>query len=471
MRYGRAGEVQQRGEHVRIPQFVFRHFAFLSLAVSVVACTGYRPVSTYEESVVRSTGPDFFCQVFNFFTDGSVRTDLYIAINNTSLQFAKEGERYVATYDVSVRVLADEDKRLVTEKSWTEIVTENDYYATLSRTYHVSSRSFSLEPRSYTIAAEITDEVSKLTMRRTRALQAPDFRSLFLGLSNLMIGSHYVMREGQQRLLPNVDPEMSYVGKPQYAYYEVYDKFPGREVTLNYKLYGIGRYESRLFASPYYPTEPARQLPDTLFWSHESTFTTSAVTTPINMLLPAVSTGHYRLDVVLRGTGSPAFGGQRDIKMSRVFTLWPYGFPEIATLDQQIEVLEHIATAEEFKQLNSAKTKEEKQQGLAQFWTHHWNRDEYYKRAVYANRYFTCLSEGWRTPFGWTYIVVGPPEDIQLSAGGEERWLYSLSSDRTLQFIFFVRDVTMGDTRCKTASMGIGPSVRSDLVAHWKKSD
>jgi GWxTD domain-containing protein len=471
MRHWRTGKVRQGSEHGRIPQFVLRRLAFLSLTVSVVSCTGYRPVSTYVESVGRSTGPDFFTQVFSYYTDGSQRTDLYIAINNTSLHFTRKGGRYIATYDVSARVLVDKDEHLVAEKGWTETVTENDYDATLSRTYHISPRSFSLEPGSYTIALEITDEISKRTLWQTRALQVPDFRSLFLSLSNLMVGSNHVVREGQQRLLPNVEAEMSYVGEQQYVYYEVYDKFPGRVVTVNYKLYRVGRYEPRLFAPPVYPAEAARQLPDTLFWSHESTFATIAATTPISVSLPVVPTGHYRLDVILRGVGSPAFGGQLDIQMSHVFALWPYGFPEISTSDQQIEVLEHIATPEEFRELNSAKTKEEKQQGLVQFWTRHSNRDEYYKRAVYANRYFSGLSEGWRTPFGWAYMVAGPPEEIQLFAGGEERWLYSLSLSRTLQLIFFTRDVTMGDTKCKTASMAIDPGVRRDLVARWRKSD
>lgn len=458
-------------ECMGIPQHVLRQLVFLSLAVTIVACTGYPPVSSYKESLGRSSGPDFFLQVFNYFTDGRPRTDLYVAINNKSLQFTKDGERYVATYDVAVRVLADEGNRLVSEKDWTETVTENNYDATRSRIYHVSPRSFSLEPGSYTIAAEITDEISKLTMKRTRALQVPDYRGPSLSLSNLMIGSHYVMRDGRQTLLPNVDPGMSYVGEPQYVYYEVYDNFPGRDVTLEYKLYGIGGYESQLFASPFYPAEPARQLPDTLFWAHESTLTTRAFTSPINVLLLTVPTGHCRLEVIVRETGSPASSGERDIRMSRAFTLWPYGFPEIATLDQQIEVLEHIATPEDFKELKSAKTKEEKQQRLSQFWAQHRNRDEYYKRAEYANRYFSCVLEGWRTPFGWAYMVVGAPEDVQLLPGGSERWQYTLSSSQTLQFIFFIRDVTIGDMKCKMASMAIDPIVRSNLVSRWKKSE
>ncbi|MGA9363261.1 MAG: GWxTD domain-containing protein [Bacteroidota bacterium] len=454
-----------------MPQLVFRQLVFLSLAVTILACTGYRPVSTYEESLGRSSGPDFSIQAFNYFTDGTPRTDLFIAINNISLQFTKDGERYVATYDVAARVLSDEGKRLVSEKDWTETVTENDYGATQSRIYHVSPRSFSLEPGAYTVAAEITDVNSKLTMERMRVLQIPDYQSSSLSFSSLMIGSHHVSRDGRQTLLPNVDPGMSYVGESQYVYYEVNDKFPGRGITLEYKLYGTSRYDFPLFSSPFNVNEPLRPLQDTLFWSHESTLTTRAATTPINLLLPTIPTGHCRLEVSVREAESPTSTGERGIRMTRVFTLWPYGFPEIATLDQQIEVLEHIATREDFTELKNAKTKEEKQQRLLQFWGQHRNRDEYYKRAEYANRYFSCISEGWRTPFGWIYMVVGTPESIQLLPGGSERWEYTLSSTRTLQFTFFIREVTLGEMKCRMASMAIDPTVRRDLVSRWRKSD
>jgi GWxTD domain-containing protein len=471
MQYKGVTEARLRSEQRAAFQVDLRQSVFLTLAVTILACTGYRPVSTYQESLGRSAGPDFSLQVFNYFTDGRPRTDFYIAISNVSLQFTKNEERYVATYDVAVRAFANEGERLVSEKDWTETVIEDDYATTHSRTYHVSPRSFSLEPGAYTIAAEVTDESSKLTVRRTRAIQGPDCRDSLLSLSSLMIGSHYVTRDGRQTLLPNVDPGMSYVGESQYVYYEVNDKFPGREITLQYNLFGTGRYDFRLFSSPFNVNEPARQLPDTMFWSHESTLTTRAFTTPVNLLLPAAPTGHCRLEVSVREIQGPGSAGGHGLQMSRVFTLWPYGFPQIATLDEQINVLEYIATPDDFKELKSAKTKEEKEQRLFQFWSQHQNRDEYYKRAEYANRYFSCASEGWHTPFGWTYMVVGAPDDIQLSPGQFERWQYTLSSSQSLLFTFFIHEITIGDMKCRAASMAIDPVVRSDLVARWRKSD
>ena len=373
------------------------------------------------------------------------------------------GDRYVASYNVNLRILGDEGTRLVTEKNWTETVTENDYEATTSRTYHVSSRTLSLESGKYTIMLEITDELSRRTARRSGVLEVPDYQNLLLGLSNVIIGSRFVTRNGREILLPNLGPEMSYAIEQQYASFEVYDKLIGRDVILKYDLYSIGRYETPLFLSPYYPSEAARQLADTLFWTRETSITSSSASLPVKLSLPTLPPGHYRLDV------HAASSGQRDVRTSRAFSLWPLGFPQIATTDKQIEVLEHIATPEEFERLKQAETKEQKQQRLAEFWTQHWNRDEYYKRAEYANRYFSCVSEGWRTPFGWAYMVVGPPEDIQLSARGVERWRYTLSSNRILQLVFVVRELAFGDLRCKYATMSIDPLARRELILRWKR--
>jgi GWxTD domain-containing protein len=450
---------------------ILRQSILILITFLVASCTSYRPTSSYVESLSRSTGPDFYLQAFNYFTDAKPRVDLYASIDNTSLQFTKAGERYVATYDVSIRVRVEGEDRILSEKSWTETVTENDYDATLSRVHHISPRSFSLQPGSYSFSAEITDEGSRKTMRHSKTFEVPDYRSLDLSLSSLMVGSRYVVRDGRQSLLPNVDPEMSYVDESEYAFYEVYDSSPGREVTLSSKLQGIGRYETKPFVPEFYRGELPKHFPDTLFWAHESTFTTRGTTEPFNVRLPALPTGHYRLNVTLRERGSQGPADQREARESRTFTLWPYGFPDIVTLDRQIEVLEYIATHEEFKRLKGARTKEEKQEQLAEFWSQHLSRDEYYKRAQYANRYFSCLSEGWRTPFGWTYMVLGSPGQIELLPGGNELWLYTLGSDRTLQFIFLKQEVKIGDWSCEVASMSINPEVQRELVSRWRISE
>ena len=454
----------------------------LLLSVLFSSCTGYQPSSFYQESLGRSTGPDFSFRVYHYFTGGVLRSDLYLAITNSSLQFTKDGEHYVASYSIAVSVMevggasqSQESREvrgpIVAEKNWTETVTESSYDATVARTFHISPRSFSLQAGVYTFVAEVTDERSKRTMQRKETVEVPDYQSLFFALSSITIGSRYFTHEAQQTLVPDIIPEMSTSSEPHYAAVEVYDQFPGREIVLDFKLYGSDRYETPMFLSRYHRGEAVKHLADTLLWSRESTLTSSSTTVPVKISLPDLPYGHYLLVLTMRGAGPGATGGQRESRMRQSFSLWPVGFPEVVTLDEQIEVLEHIATPDEFELLRQAKTKEEKQLRLTEFWARHWNREEYYKRAEYANRYFSCVAEGWRTPFGWAYIVVGPPEDIQISPQGVERWRYTLSSNRALSLPFIVREFTFAELKCKYGAVYIDPALRRELVLLWKKSD
>jgi GWxTD domain-containing protein len=444
------------------PTFL-RSALLVILPVSVVACSGYRPISSYQESLVREGSPDFSFQVLNFFDGKGTRSDFYVAISNENLQFTKEGDYYIARYTVSFRVLADEGTRLLTEKSWTETVTEDDYEATVSRVCHISPRSFSLQPGSYAVVAEITDEASKRTMRRSGTVDVPEFRSSFLDISNIIIGSQVITRSGQEKILPNLTAEMSYAVNEQLAYFELYDQFPGRIVSLQYKIVLTSRFESSLFLAPYIPQDLGKALPDTVIWSRDSTLTTNSQITAVQLKLPFLAVGSYRFEV-----GATA-ESQREVRTTKTFALWPRGFPKVSTFDNQIEVLEYIATPEEFKRLRNAETREEKQQRLIEFWSEHLDREEYYKRAEYANRHFSCATEGWRTAFGWAYMVVGPPEEIQLAGRGVERWFYTLGSSRTLRLVFIVRERDFGDSKCKYGSLSLDPVLRGELVARWRK--
>jgi GWxTD domain-containing protein len=445
------------------------------------SCTGYRPQSIYHESLARVTGPDFSFQAFSYLHEGKSRTDVYVGLDNKALQFTKQGEQYIASYNISVRAyraesreaaeVPDEEKAAAAEISWRETVAEQTYEATSARAFHVSPRSLHLDAGLYTIVAEVTDEVSQRTVRKMRIAEVPDFGSLFLAISDVAIGSRFVKREGKEILVPNVKPEMSTVAEPTYAQFYIYDQLPGREITLRYRAYRVRRYKPPSFLSRYHRSEEVKQLPDTLVWSADSTLTTSLPPISVAKLLPALTVGHYRIEVEARVSEGAAPGGQREAKALQRFSLWPVGFPEIVTLEQQIEVLEYIATPEEFDTLRQAQTKEGRERVLKSFWSTRANREEYYRRAEYANRFFTCLHEGWRTQFGWVYIVAGPPEDIQLTPQGGERWRYTLTSNRVLTIPFFLREFSFWDGTCRTGAAYLEPSIRRELVLQWRKRD
>jgi len=448
-------------------------FALLVLALRF-GCTGYRPVSFYEESIQRASGPDFSFHVYNCLRNGKPRSDFYLAISNRVLQFTRQADKFVASYSIVVRISPSQeraDSRATVEKGWTETVTEKTYDATTARAFHVSPRSFSLEPGKYSVVAEVMDEASKRSIERSATFEVPDYGASFLSVSDISVGSRFVQQEGEEKLIPDIIPEMSTTLDLHYASFEVYDQLPGREMKLDYKIYQVNRLEPLLFLSPYQRSETARKLSDTLLWVAESTLAVSSPVNPVRVPLPYLGPGHYRFDLTVRPKVPVMAAIQREVQIGQLFSVWPAGFPDIVTLEEQINVLAHIATPEEYERLLGAKTKEEKQMRLREFWAGHWNQEEYYKRAEYANRYFSCLAEGWNTAFGWAYIVLGPPDDIQLSPRGTEGWRYTLGSNRTLVIPFVVREFAFGDRKCKSAVAYLDPGLRRELILRWRKPE
>jgi GWxTD domain-containing protein len=81
-----------------------------------------------------------------------------------------------------------------------------------------------------------------------------------------------------------------------------------------------------------------------------------------------------------------------------------------------------IITAEELAAFNQLSGDKEREHFVDAFW---WRRDptpdteeneykeEHYRRLAYANEHFAAATPGWKTDRGRTYIVYGPPDEIE----------------------------------------------------------
>ena len=104
------------------------------------------------------------------------------------------------------------------------------------------------------------------------------------------------------------------------------------------------------------------------------------------------------------------------------------GFPKVSTYEQMIEVIRYITSKDEYAELLSAT---DKKAALDKFWLERSGSEErakkiiryYYQRAEYANKYFSCHTEGWKTDRGLIFIIFGEPKSISKSLDSEI-WLY-----------------------------------------------
>ncbi|UII27801.1 GWxTD domain-containing protein [Fulvivirga maritima] len=103
-------------------------------------------------------------------------------------------------------------------------------------------------------------------------------------------------------------------------------------------------------------------------------------------------------------------------------------FPKMVRIEDLITPLRYITTKEEYEALLQVEGDKKK---FDQFWLDLTNSPErakliikkYYKRAQYANQFFTSYKEGWKTDMGMIYIIYGMPDEVEVTNDGEE-WLY-----------------------------------------------
>lgn len=103
-------------------------------------------------------------------------------------------------------------------------------------------------------------------------------------------------------------------------------------------------------------------------------------------------------------------------------------FPKLETPSEMLKPLVYITTSNEYQQL----TRETNLKlAIDNFWLSKAENLErareliriYYNRVFLANYYFTSSVEGWKTDRGMIYIIYGPPNSLEKTAG-VEKWMY-----------------------------------------------
>jgi bla regulator protein blaR1 len=100
----------------------------------------------------------------------------------------------------------------------------------------------------------------------------------------------------------------------------------------------------------------------------------------------------------------------------------------------------YIITAQERAAFQKLTTDEEREHFIVQFWqqrdptpgtAENEFKEEHYRRIAYSSRFSATSLSGWQTDRGRTYILYGPPDEIESHPSGEsgsapfEEWLYN----------------------------------------------
>jgi GWxTD domain-containing protein len=388
--------------------------------------------------------PEFSFDALSFASNDSThsRLDVYVHVPYDVLRFVAFNGGYRAQYEVTVNVLTEENEA-VAEKTWTEDVRHATYEETEKRAaYNLTQRSFDLLPGSYVLRVQVHDNESKKTATVVRKAIVDSYTTPLLTMSDIMLISRVTSDKGHLNIVPNISGNVADVTKGLYVFYELYS--PG----------GIDSVETL------YTIAAGKKAN---VFSQRVVHAVSGKRTQIIEKLDTAqySSGAYVLTVearsLTRGDGTEA---QSVAKKKSFVARWGNMPFSITDLDLAIRQLRYIAKDKEYKELENAKTNEEKQKLFAEFWARrdpspdtkrNEYMEEYYSRVEYANEHFTHYLAGWRTDMGMVFILLGSPNNVErhpfdIDSKPYEVWTY-YDYNRS---VVFADDTGFGDYKLLT---------------------
>lgn len=425
-----------------ILQKIFRQRAALYAFIGMLMIPSSLIAQADMLRAVNQTVPTFFFDALSYASDRSQksRLDVYVQVPYEELRFVKQGDVYVARYDVTMAVYLT-DQRLVQERTWTVDVRTSDFAQTTSnKTYSLTQRSFEIDPGTYQVSLEVQDQDSRKTSRVRKAMVVTDFKKDSLSLSDIMLVNRVSVANDRKSIVPNISGNIAQLGEGFFVFFEIYNGPPSDSLELILRIQNAKReniYErSHTEATPTSKTQAFLKIE--------------------NLHLPV---GTYFVTVEALPRDEQRRGVVR-ATTSRTFSVRWTDIPlTITDIDKAIEQLRYVARPSDMDYMREGNDAEEKKRRFLEFWA---KRDpdprtprnelmeEYYQRVDYATKNFSHYIEGWRTDMGMVFIRFGPPDNIErrpfeMNAKPHEIWYYY---QLNREFIF-VDETGFGDYRLR----------------------
>ena len=411
----------------------------LVLLIAAVSLPAPKAYAQLQEKSLRSESKQFFFLdpiVFYSKEKSKARLDIYMEVPLENLQFkrnssTKNFEAKLA-YTVKIKNFAGE---IVENETVTDFVsTTKEEQKFLDGSSKFILREYYLNPGKYNLSVSLSDNNTKKELTLQSNFDVADFVKADISLSNIMLISNIKMEDGKRVITPLVNKNIDNL-KEFYVFFEVYNS--GNDNVVNNYSYAIVDAKSNVVEKGNF---------------------TYTLTPGINKCFEKIKSsnlvyGDYVLDIKDFSTGQ--------VLAAKNFTNKMTGFPTNAKeLDLMISQLIYIATDEQLRKIEDAKTQEEKQKRFIEFWK---SKDpspntpknelmvEYYLRIQTANERYSHYIDGWKTDMGMVYIIYGEPNNIerypfQENSKPYEIWYYYGANK---EFIF-VDESGFGDYRLTT---------------------
>ncbi len=378
-----------------------------------------------------------------FFVDYAVfadsidnRLDVFYKIFNDGLHYVKEGDKYVANYEVNVKVDGDDDEQITGKSIERQYVLDSYDLTHSGEGYLINQLSMSVPAGDFDLIVEFVDDNSKDKSTIETHFKSPDFKrggdmSQVEFIQNVeSVPEDSPFHKGEVVALPSVERSLDGETSKLGIYQELYlGDYIGDSVTYSYLIH---------------ENHDNFEIADS-----EGVLVTTKLTRlrkfiDVSELVP----GEFRLQTKLTYRGRPIV--ERDAQFMLKWSLasllkndFPYA----------VRQLKYIISGKDKKKL-LALPDSERVKGFEDWWAsqdpdkstpENELREEYYRRIRYADQYFSTPGrDGWETDRGMIYVQYGEPDDIDRHPFELDRRPYQIWRYYSQRRIFLFED-TKGD--------------------------
>lgn len=396
-----------------------------------------------------------------------------------TLVFVKSDDRYVAGFELVVRLIERSTESLVSETTEHESLTVLSYDSTLSFHPYIGRLELEVPAGEFVVDAQVTDISSGESARRRQAVHVASVETGETFISRILLEGTRTPADFEPIISLHTPAEMDSL-RASIQLYNLPD--PG-ELEISMRLV---RFESdTTVASPPYWLEPSRGslayrgvdygVADTI-QATRRVIRGASESAAVEFFLPRLDAGVYRLHIEGRdGAGTLIVDRERTLSVKNPT------FPQIALLEDLIESLAYIAYDNEIEAIREGTTPAERKRRFDAFWgALVSNRNVaanlielYYGRIEEANLFFTGYKEGWRTDRGMIFTILGPPVYIDRRVE-TEIWYYSYGDRDPVNTYVFERVHRDRDEPFETYVLQRRPYYQNEwgrAIDQWRDGD
>lgn len=428
------------------------------LAAAALCCTSFcsalLPAPALCQPVVsldNAKGFFFDALTFRGTTDSLERLDVFAIVPYQHLQFAKQGDSYVARFTTTITI-RDSTGAITKNNKQTRSVVETNYEATIGATaqFDYVQSIFSMKPSTYSIEVTIYDELAKSESSRSRKLTVLPFSRFPFALSSAMLASAIAQTSSGLTVTPHITDDVTMLlADDLFVFFESYASAAAPDsALLTYEIVNdkgsavySGATVQRFVGKPRLQHYLKVELPGSL---GTGTYTIRVLALRPNAVKP------YTRENILAAS-------EHSIRIDAKVGYGPAGLEE---LDASVRQLRYVASDQEQDFVEAGSTPEERRTRFLEFWkkidpTPNTQRNEayeqYYQRIEYTNKNFRSYTEGWLTDMGMVYITLGPPNDVQRQSYRSDGKIVEVWTYPQNRQIVFVDYSGFGDFRLASA--------------------